>query len=158
MALAIYTHVTAAFVVVAHALIALVIWWRQGRSLTTPVRRALAAIILTGTFSLQLYALVLPQFFDTLLTPTMAGTDTAWKDPLWLLTETLGGLARGLPGGWIALVGGLVVAGAGLWSYARQSLTWYRSSFSLGSLRCLRCWRCRITSGRGFSSSAPASR
>ena len=123
MALAIYTHVTAAFVVVAHAVIALVIWWRQGRSLTTPVRRALAGIILTGTFSLQLYALVLPQFFDTLLTPTMAGTDTAWKDPLWLLTETLNGLARGLPGGWIVLVGGLVVAGAGLWSYARQSLT-----------------------------------
>jgi len=110
MALAIYTHVTAAFVVVAHAVIALVIWWRQGRSLTTPVRRALAGIILTGTFSLQLYALVLPQFFDTLLTPTMAGTDTAWKDPLWLLTETLNGLARGLPGGWIVLVGGLVVA------------------------------------------------
>src|SRR5215813_7568292 len=32
MALAIYTHVTAAFVVVAHALIAAVIWWRQNRT------------------------------------------------------------------------------------------------------------------------------
>ena len=123
MALAIYTHVTAAFVVVAHAMVLAAIWWRQARRLTTPVRRALAGIFLAGTFSLQLYALVLPQFFETLLTPTMAGTETVWKDPLWLLTETLGGLARGLPGGWIALLAGMIVAGAGIWSYGRQSLT-----------------------------------
>jgi hypothetical protein len=51
----------------------------------------------------------------------MEGTATAWKNPLWLLSETVGGLAGGLPGGWLTLAAGATVAAAGAWSYLRQS-------------------------------------
>lgn len=123
MALAVYTHATAGLVVAAHFLLwaALVLRARLAGRRDVPVRQPLVAFLLAGTFTLQLYALVLPQFLGTLLEPTMAGVDTAWKDPLWLLRETLRGLAAGVPGGVAAVALALGVALAGVLSYARQS-------------------------------------
>jgi hypothetical protein len=120
MALAIYTHVTAVLVVGAHVLVLIVLWLRQPAMNKAAARPAFWGIVFATSMTLLLYAPVLPQFLRTLLQPSHA-VDTAWKDPFWLLLETLRGLAAGLPGGWIALAGAIVVAVAGLLSYWKQS-------------------------------------
>lgn len=124
MALAVYTHATAALVALAHAAILLGLVARAGRGAWRgQARYPVAALGLAGSLSLLLYAPVVPQLVETLLAKPSGGVTTAWQSPLWLAAEVVGGLARGLPGGWIALgLGGLVV-GAGMASYARQNRT-----------------------------------
>ncbi|HEX6063186.1 MAG TPA: glycosyltransferase family 39 protein [Longimicrobiales bacterium] len=123
MALAVYTHVLAVLAVAAHALIWGVLLARRGwREKNLSVWAPLVALVLAGTMSLQLYALVLPQFLHTLLEPTMEGVATQWKDPLWMLTETVRGLARGLPGGLLAVTAAVAVCLTGVVSLARRSL------------------------------------
>jgi hypothetical protein len=84
-------------------------------------RAALAALVLAGTFSLQLYAFVLPQLGQTLFAIRPELGDTPWRNPLWLVAETLRGVARGVPGGWIGLFAGIIVSLAGMASLARRS-------------------------------------
>lgn len=120
MALATWTHVTGAFVVMAHVLIWMVLALRGGsRGRMAP----LAAIALAGFGSILLYAPVLPQLFTTILTPGPAVADTAWKSPLWMVQEMMQGLRRGLPGGTVTLVAGILVIGCGVASYWRRSRT-----------------------------------
>jgi len=117
MGLATYTHVTAALTVVAHG----GIWaWLAWRHHTTEWRAPLLALVLSGLVATTLYALVLPQLFDTLLARTPSAQTTEWQSPLWLVVETVRGLARGLPGGWLAVLVGLALAASGMWSYWRQ--------------------------------------
>lgn len=125
MALAIYTHITAVLLVLAHLLVLSVLWWRQRRIAPGAGTPAFWGIVFATTFTLQLYAIVLPQFLATFLTPSHA-VDTAWKDPFWLLLETLRGLGAGLPGGWVALGAAMLVAVAGVVSYWREApaLVW----------------------------------
>lgn len=120
MALAAYTHITAVLVVVAHFITWLVLFFRA------PSPRGLDGWIpffgmaFAATLTLQLYALVLPQVFGTVLNPPRGAAATEWQSPLWFLTESLRGLRQGIPGGWLTLgLGGLVVA-AGLASYWRR--------------------------------------
>lgn len=123
MALATYTHLTAVVVFGAHLLIAAWVLWRRrapvGGSVPAP-RPIVWGLVLGVTLSAQLYAFVLPQVAATLLAPSPGGVSIEWKDPLWLLRETLTGLSRGLPGGWIALLGGGAIATAGVASYWRE--------------------------------------
>ncbi len=123
MSLAVLTHATAAIVVAAHVVIWLALVWRAPRPLSSEGWMAGAGPLLAGTFSLQLYAIVLPQIFQTLTRPTLEGVAIEWKSPVWFLAETARGLGRALPGGWLTLAAGLVVGAAGLWSYTRQSKT-----------------------------------
>jgi hypothetical protein len=51
----------------------------------------------------------------------MPGAKVEWKEPSWLLLETLRGLSQGVPGGGFTLAGGLAVMALGLRSYWRQS-------------------------------------
>ena len=121
MALACYTHVTAAVVVLAHGVILLGLQLaRRGQS-PGAGRAAWGGLLLAVTLSLQLYALVLPQLGQTLVHPGAGAAETAWQNPVWLVTETLRGLSRGLPGGWVVLTGGGLVVLAGLFSYWRES-------------------------------------
>ena len=122
MALAVYTHVTAVLVVIAHALVLGALWWRRRRTEGSGAIPAAWGIVLATTFTLQLYALVLPQFLETLIAPSPHAVDTAWKDPFWLALETLRGLAGSLPGGWLALIGVFAVGAAGVVSYWKQSV------------------------------------
>ncbi len=118
MGLATYTHVTAALTVVVHG----GIWaWLAWRHRTMEWRAPLLALVLSGLVATTLYALVLPQFFDTLLASTHSAQTTEWQSPLWLVVETVRGLALGLPGGWLAVLIGVVLAASGMWSYWRQS-------------------------------------
>jgi 4-amino-4-deoxy-L-arabinose transferase-like glycosyltransferase len=117
---AIWMHVTAVFVVVAHFLVWTVLAARRpGAALNR--WQPLWGFAFAAALSLWLYALVLPQFVATLGGPSMAGHETQWRNPMWMLRETLDGLAAGVPGGWVALAEGVFLIGLGLWSYARQS-------------------------------------
>ncbi|HXE57628.1 MAG TPA: glycosyltransferase family 39 protein [Gemmatimonadales bacterium] len=118
MALGIYTHVTAAFVALAHALVWLGLAIR-GRG-PDPVP-GVAGLALAANLTLLLYAPVLPQMLDTLLAPSNDGIRTAWQSPAWFVAEATRGLVRGLPGGWLALAAGLVVVGLGGASYWRRN-------------------------------------
>ena len=124
MALAISTHATAVLSVAAHGLIwiALLIGAR-GRIVGSNRWGPGIGFLLAASFSLLLHGLVLPQLVDTLTEPTMAGRDVEWKNPVWLVTETLGVLSRGLPGGRLTVGLGLLVGCLGLVSYARQGLS-----------------------------------
>ncbi|MFQ5689197.1 MAG: glycosyltransferase [Gemmatimonadota bacterium] len=116
MALALYTHMTAAVILAAHAAIALAAALTRRSSLVP----AGAGLGLAAAFSLQLYAPVLPQMLNTLLTPTMSGVSIEWRNPFWLLRESLTVLGRGVPGGWVSLVAGVLVVGIGARSYLRR--------------------------------------
>jgi hypothetical protein len=90
----------------------------RSRPLNWPV---LVAVVLAGTLALQLYALVAPQMPATLFGARVGVLPAAeWKSPLWLLQESLRGLSRGVPGGWVGIAIAALVGGAGLVSYARR--------------------------------------
>jgi hypothetical protein len=119
MALAAYTHVTAAMVSAAHlAVVATLAWRHRGGGAW---RRPALALALSASIGLVLYAPVLGQFIGTLLAPSPHAASTEWQNPIWLLAETAAGLARGLPGGWIGLGLGAGVACAGVISFVRRS-------------------------------------
>ncbi|MDX1394432.1 MAG: glycosyltransferase family 39 protein [Gemmatimonadota bacterium] len=118
IALALYTHLTAAVLPAAHGLLAL--WARFGPGIDADERPAafplFAGLTLAGTLSLQLYAPVLPQVGVVLLEPSLSGVEIAWKNPLWLATETFATLSSGIPGGALVLVPAGAVGLYGLWS------------------------------------------
>lgn len=120
MALAAYTHITAVLIVAAHALVWLWCYLRRGPDAGLTLA-PLAGLVLATTFTLQLYAPVLPQVFGTVLHPPRGAAATAWQSPLWFATEALRGLSRGLPGGWVTLGAALVVVVAGLVSYWKRN-------------------------------------
>jgi hypothetical protein len=122
MALAIYVHLSGLFAVVGHGLVWSVLALRARRRKRVLWWSPAPAFVFTALFTMTCYALVLPQFVGTVGEPVMAGHASVWDRPMWLVTETLGGLARGLPGGWITLGLGLVVVALGLISYTRQSV------------------------------------
>jgi hypothetical protein len=120
----VFTHVTAVLVVAAHGLIWLALLaTNRKRAEGASVWLPLAAFVLAGTISIQLYALAFPQFLAALTRPSMGGVTSDWKNPLWFLTETLRGLSQGIPGGYIAIAGAALVGLAGVVSYVRRSPT-----------------------------------
>jgi hypothetical protein len=119
VALGMFTHVTMASVVIAHALVyaASVV---RSRTLREPATWA-GAVLGFGLGSLltfQLYAMVLPQFFSAF--GMTARNVVEWGSPLWTLLELAGGLRTGFAGS-AAAVGALVVFGVGLVSFARTT-------------------------------------
>ena len=46
---------------------------------------------------------------------------TEWKDPAWLVLESLRNLSQGIPGGWLGILIGTMIVLVGVLSYARQS-------------------------------------
>lgn len=121
MALGAYTHVTAVLVSLTHAVVVAARWWRSGSMAN--VRRPIQGLVLSGLLGLVLYAPVLTQLAGTLTGPNPDSAATAWRNPLWLFAEAARGLARGLPGGWVVVGLGGVVATVGLVGFARASLT-----------------------------------
>ncbi len=125
--LGLWVHTTMVFVVAAHVLVelpsaarTLYRAHRSGESLSViPVpRKPVAAWLLAGTLSLQVYALSLPEFFRTALHET--SMDAEWTNPLWAATESL----RSLEIGWSSmavLLFGSLLAASGWWSLYRTS-------------------------------------
>lgn len=121
MAAGVYTQVTAAFVTGAHLLVWTWLAWRRPEARGYARWAPGVAIALAITLTLQVLAPALPQFFTTLLTPTMGGVATQWKNPMWFVVEMLTGLADGVPGGLVGVAGGGVVLTAGTISYLRRT-------------------------------------
>ncbi|HEY7333267.1 MAG TPA: glycosyltransferase family 39 protein [Bryobacteraceae bacterium] len=107
MALGFWIHMTMLFVLAAHVLIFLVVWWRSGRGVAK-LARAAAAFALCFTVTLQLYALSLPEFMRTGLSEVSPPSE--WINPLWVVTESLRSLRVGFAGTAVVLCGGVVVA------------------------------------------------
>jgi mannosyltransferase len=120
MALASYTHMTAALVAVAHALVIAGFWLRGPDRRATVLLRPVAGIALAGLISLCLYAPVLPQMVRTMVVPAPSVAATPWQSPAWLVAETIRGLGRGLPGGPAVLLVGLTVVLIGVASSWRR--------------------------------------
>ena len=121
MALATYTHMTAALIVVGHA-VALIITtkWTSRTSRATATWPAMG-IVLSGLLSLTLYALMLPQVWLKLTTPTMEGVEVEWTGIGWMVREAVRVLSEGIPGGILTVLVAVGVMGVGLLSYWRQS-------------------------------------
>lgn len=122
VACALFTHLTALFVVAAHGLIWLACAARApGRLRESGTWMPAAAFTLAATLTLQLYAFVLPLVLGGNVTATMKDSGMVWQRPGWFVAETLRGLATGVPGGWVALLLGVVVLAAGLLSHGWRS-------------------------------------
>jgi hypothetical protein len=121
MSAAVYIHLTAVLVVAAHAVVwVALVWKRRHESTRAAVRPTLWALFVSGTFSLGLYALVLPQLAGTLFGKA-SSQSTEWQNPLWLLAESLAGLSQGFPGGPLILVAGFAIVLSGWVSFWRRS-------------------------------------
>lgn len=121
MALATWTHLTAALIAVGHALaLALTTRWTtaEGR------RRALwpvTALALSALVTVTLYAPMLPQVVRQLSTPTMEGVEVEWTGAGWMLREALRVLSAGIPGGILTVAVAAAVLGVGVASLWRRS-------------------------------------
>lgn len=122
MALASYTHLTAALIAVGHA-IALVVAtpWRRASKAWPAVWWPAAALALGALLTITLYAVILPQVIRVLGRPTMEGVAIEWTSAGWMLRESVRVLGDGVPGGALAVVGALSVLLVGAVSYWRQS-------------------------------------
>ena len=123
MALGMYTHLTMGFVAAGHFV---VYGWQflAGRSKQRPYL-PMCGFVLAGLVTIALYAPVLPQVLSRTVgqqSSAAASVQSEWTNPLWLLLETLRGLAAGAGGalGYVVLpVAGAILL-AGLMSYWRQ--------------------------------------
>lgn len=121
IALATYTHLTAAFVAVGHALsLLLVTRWRtpdaRQRAMWPAIAIGLGAII-----TVVLYAPMLPQVWRQVTVPTMEEVAIEWTGAGWMLREGARVLAQGVPGGLITVGAAAVVLLVGIASYWHQS-------------------------------------
>lgn len=124
IALATYTHLTAALVAVGHAMVVLVtVSWRS-RTGRQAGQWALIAIALGGLLTICLYAPMLPQLVHQLIAPSPTPVEVEWTSPVWMLREGARALAGGIPGGLPAALVAVTVLGFGiasLWRRSRQA-------------------------------------
>jgi mannosyltransferase len=110
-----WVHMTMAFVVAAHGLVFLVLWFAPrlaGDEEFSFERRAglkpFAAWILSVTVTTQLYALALPEFLREGLHEE--SRNSLWTNPLWVLRESLQNLSIGFAASAVVILGGAFVA------------------------------------------------
>jgi hypothetical protein len=106
-----WTHLTLAFVVAAHAVIYAVALLRTAKGTDALARSnrwmPLFGMALGVTLTLQLYALALPEFVSVGLHEV--SLESEWTNPWWVITETLRNLRIGFAGGAVILGGGVVL-------------------------------------------------
>jgi mannosyltransferase len=106
-ALGIWVHMTMIFVIAGTAVIYMAgLLFKNSRE-----RKAgfgpWMAWLLTGTFTLQLHALVVPQFLRDALHEVSMPSE--WTNPLWVVTESIRSLNVGWSGAGVLVVGGAVL-------------------------------------------------
>jgi 4-amino-4-deoxy-L-arabinose transferase-like glycosyltransferase len=126
LALGMSIHMTMVFVPAAHAPLYALSIIRSRSAGQTPGRskiraaapwKPLFAWILAGTLTLQLYALSLPQFFQTALHEESLPSE--WTNSMWVIVESARSLTLGF-GIQAVVVGGAVVAAVGWLSIIRR--------------------------------------
>ncbi|HEX7120825.1 MAG TPA: glycosyltransferase family 39 protein [Gemmatimonadaceae bacterium] len=122
MALATYTHLTAALVAVGHALaLILSVAWRRNGRVIDALRWPVVALVASALLTVALYAPVLPDLVRVLLEPTMGGVAVEWTSGRWMLLETVRVLGAGVPGGVPVVLAAGAILVIGMVSYWRQS-------------------------------------
>jgi hypothetical protein len=127
VALGMWLHLTMAFIPLVHGLTWLIL---LVRSFTAARRQAapemasrwqpIGALVLSGTITLQLYALSLPEFLR--IGFHEESKDSSWTNPLWLVAETFRGLQSGYVGiALLVVAAGIIGAALGLRSIARRN-------------------------------------
>ena len=122
--LGMWTHTTMAFVVLTHALSYIWLFCERHRQNTASHERLgsvwlpLAALLLSTTLTLQLYALSLPDFFRSALHEE--SMKSQWTNVTWLIKETLSGLKLGF-GPSAVVIAGLLLLASGCWSIYRRN-------------------------------------
>jgi len=110
-------HMTMAFVVAAHGLLYLILlvssskrrsdegvrWSLEARAGWRPI----VTWLLSGSITLQLYALSLPEFLNSGLHEVSRPSD--WTNPMWVVMETIRNLHFGVSGAAVLLCGGALV-------------------------------------------------
>jgi len=132
-ALATWVHLTSAFIVMAHGMIWLVAIASRGGKKKRDLKLATGlVIVLSGVFTLALYFPVLTQLLsqfgvvavvDPVLTQENAAVDIGmWTTSDWVLSELVIAMNKAIPGGWSAIVIGVLAMTAGTISYIRQGV------------------------------------
>lgn len=132
-ALATWVHLTSAFVVIAHGMIWLLAIASRGGKKKRDLKPATGlAIVLSGVFTLALYFPVLTQLFsqfsvDAIVNPVLAQENAAadigiWATSDWVLSELVVAMSRAIPGGWSAIIIGVLAMATGTISYIRQGV------------------------------------
>lgn len=125
LALGTYTHMTAVFAAVSHAVVLLVLLARP----KAPGRKYLSGLffglLIATLVSLLLHAAILTEMVQFILvkkkeTATPVVTESEWTSPWWAVRAVALSFGAGLIPGLIALAGGAVVLIAGTVAYARQ--------------------------------------
>ena len=116
-ALGVYTHMTMLFVLAGQFGLSMLAYWRRQERQPDLRQAIVLGFVPTGLLTLQLHALVLPQFVGGGFSED--STVEAWKHPLWTLLELAKGLQVGFAGG-LAALAALLVLGVGLASFARE--------------------------------------
>lgn len=120
LALAVYTHLTAALIAVGHLAAVVVPQPGVPREVANGRRGyALVSLVLAALLSVAMYAMVLPQVAKVVLTPTMHGVEVEWTRLDWMLGEAFRAMAGAIPGGAFLVVAAGVVVAVGvvnLWS------------------------------------------
>ncbi len=117
-ALGMYTHITMLFVIIGHFIIYIISLFHRHKE--TWRGRLIGGILgfgLTGFFTFQLYALVLPQIFYSVVSEK--STVTAWNNPFWTFLEFVKGLEISF-GGSFAAIAAILVFGIGTVSFIRE--------------------------------------
>jgi hypothetical protein len=123
MALALYTHLTAGFIVAGHGLIYLGLLARKSwtcRRLGRGDWLPLCSFALLVSLTFQLYALVLPQVLGSFRGQVGGIRIQTWTNPVWGFAQVLQSLQLGFMSTAGALVAAVVVVG-GLASFARRN-------------------------------------
>lgn len=111
-----WIHMTMIFVVLAHVLISAItlLGSRDIRRFWKP----LCAFVLSGTLSLQVYALALPEFMRSARNEISMPSE--WTQPLWAAAELLRGLRIGFSGIAVLLCGGVLLLAGWLSIFRRR--------------------------------------
>jgi hypothetical protein len=119
LALGVYMHLTAAYVVAAQGIIYLGLFATGLNRNRRHAMAVFAGFVWAGLLTLIFYAPILPQVFSFFVLrkrPPVAAP-AEWTNPLWLILEAARSLGLGLPAGLAALAAGGVIVLVGLVSY-----------------------------------------
>lgn len=116
-----YTHMTMSFVVIGHFIIyILTLLLSRRENLWNRVRISFfLGFCLAGLFTVQFYALVLPQVFGKALWIGVESTVMDWKNPLWTILLLAKGMKIGFARYSVAIVA-FFIFGTGLFSFIRN--------------------------------------
>lgn len=120
--LGMWIHMTMVFLVIVHAVIFLIVWLRSERR-PMALGRAAVAFALSGTVSLQIYALSLPEFLRTAVSAHHGAVATQWTHPWWTISESLRSLHVGSATFLVVVFGAALLAAGWLEVFRRQQRT-----------------------------------